>query len=554
MGRRRYDTFGGERGTLETGSSISDDGTSEGSVRRPRTDEAPPPLGLWSLAVLVFYNVSGGPFGIESAVRAGGNLLAVLGFAAGPLVWSVPEALVTAELGSALPGASGGVAWVEEAFGDAAATLAGTLGWVSGATDNAVYPALFLDYASGVLGAGGGLVGWTRFLTLSAVTVALALLNYAGLEIVGRSSILLCLLSMSPFVVLTIMGLPRVVPSRWLRTPVGPAENGEPSLLDDDFQTSSGPLPPPTLGGVLWRPYLNNLFWNLNSFDSAASFAGETADFERTYPRGVFVGLVMTIASYLVPLMVAVGATDYPQEEWVDGFLGRVAVDVGGGWLGAWVVFAAGVSNLGLFEAELSADSFQLMGMAERGYLPRVFGRRSPRHGTPSVGILFSACVIVVLCTADFESLLQLLNSVYSISLLLEYAAFVKLRLCRKDLPRPYRIPIPDWAAPLLVLPPVTGILVILAISNWYVYMFSIGSVAIGVGLFKLMEVCKRREWLEFEVVDRHLDYDMAQMSEDSTTESPASPRDTRGGNGMAHRVSPREGGYDDDNDVKGMT
>ncbi|EJK49885.1 hypothetical protein THAOC_31191, partial [Thalassiosira oceanica] len=37
-----------------------------------------------------------------------GNLLAVLGFAAGPLVWSVPEALVTAELGSALPGASGG--------------------------------------------------------------------------------------------------------------------------------------------------------------------------------------------------------------------------------------------------------------------------------------------------------------------------------------------------------------------------------------------------------------------------------------------------------------
>ena len=514
---------------------------------------APPPLGLWALAVLVFYNVSGGPFGIEPAVRAGGNLYAILGFVAGPLVWSVPEALVTAELGSAFPDASGGVAWVEEAFGDTAACLAGLLSWVGGATDNAVYPALFLDYAASVVGgAGGGLVGWTRFLTLSAVTVALALLNYAGLEIVGRSSIVLCVVAMTPFVVFTFAGLPMVVPSRWLQTPGGPEDDGDPPLFDDDFQTSSGPLPLPSLGGVLWRPYLNNLFWNLNSFDSVASFAGETACFESTYPKGIFIGLVMTIAFYLVPLMVAVGATDYSQEEWVDGFLGRVAVDVGGKWLGAWVIFAAGISNLGLFEAELSADSFQLMGMAERGFLPKVFGKRS-RHGTPSVGILFSTCFIVVFCTADFESLLQLLNSVYSIALLLEYAAFVKLRLCRKDLPRPYRIPIPDWAASLLVLPPVMGILVILAISSWYVYMFIIGSVVVGVGLFKLTEVCKRREWLEFEIVDRHLVYDMAQMNEVSTAECPVSPRDTGGGNGMADRVSLRECAYDIQDEVKSM-
>ena len=61
-----------------------------------------PPLKLWPLAVLVFYNVSGGPFGIEPAIRAGGNFYAILGFVVGPLVWSVPEALVTAELGSAV--------------------------------------------------------------------------------------------------------------------------------------------------------------------------------------------------------------------------------------------------------------------------------------------------------------------------------------------------------------------------------------------------------------------------------------------------------------------
>lgn len=69
----------------------------------------------------------------------------------------------------------------------------------------------------------------------------------------------------------------------------------------------------------------------------------------------------MSILFYVVPLMIAVGATDYTQQEWIDGHLGAVAVDIGGKWLGALTVFAAGISNLALFEAKLSADSFQLM-------------------------------------------------------------------------------------------------------------------------------------------------------------------------------------------------
>lgn len=177
---------------------------------------------------------------------------------------------------------------------------------------------------------------------------------------------------------------------------------------------------------------MNNMFWNLNSFDSAASFAGETTDVKTTYPRGIFIGLVMTIVFYIVPLMVAVGATDYSQSEWVDGHLGAVAVDIGGSWLGAWTIFAAGISNLALFEAELSADAFQLMGMAERGYLPKIFQKRS-RYGTPTTGIIVGTVVIILFGCADFGQLLELLNANYAISLLLEYAAFVKLRLFHKE-------------------------------------------------------------------------------------------------------------------------
>ncbi len=43
------------------------------------------------------------PNTLQDAVSSGGPLLALLGFCLLPLIWSVPEALVTAELATAFP-------------------------------------------------------------------------------------------------------------------------------------------------------------------------------------------------------------------------------------------------------------------------------------------------------------------------------------------------------------------------------------------------------------------------------------------------------------------
>jgi len=64
-------------------------------------------LSTLALAVLVFYKVSGGPFGCEPSVKAAGPFVAILGFIITPIIWCIPEALVTAELGSAYPGKKG---------------------------------------------------------------------------------------------------------------------------------------------------------------------------------------------------------------------------------------------------------------------------------------------------------------------------------------------------------------------------------------------------------------------------------------------------------------
>ena len=83
-----------------------------GQVRKRRSK-----IGLLPLVTLIFFDVSGGPFGTEDSVSGGGPLLALAGFFLFPFVWSVPEALVTAELATAFPEDAGYVAWVTAAFG-----------------------------------------------------------------------------------------------------------------------------------------------------------------------------------------------------------------------------------------------------------------------------------------------------------------------------------------------------------------------------------------------------------------------------------------------------
>ena len=76
-------------------------------------------------------------------------------------------------------------------------------------------------------------------------------------------------------------------------------------------------------------------------------------------------------------------------------------MQVGGAWLSWWVVAAAAVSQIGQFEAEMSSDSFQLLGMAERGFLPAALAKRS-KHDTPTLGVILSSLGILTLVTFDF--------------------------------------------------------------------------------------------------------------------------------------------------------
>ena len=297
--------------------------------------------------------------------------------------------------------------------------------------DNAIYPTLCLQYIYQGFVHDQETIGTTEnFCLVVIISLALSLFNYMGLKIVGQASIIVCILSMSPFIVMSVMGAPKVNVTKWFTLP-------DPSLIDDaalDMDMGPGFLPKLSWGGILWRPFLNNLFWNLNSFDSAASFVTEVSDYKKTFPLACFLSVVMCFFSYLIPLLIALGVSESEQNDWVDGHLAVVAKEIGGSWLAGWTVFAAGISNFALFQAEMSSDAYQLMGMAELGYLPPIFKMKSSYFGTPTMGILTGAVVVVCMgALANLERIVEMLNFNYSLGLLLEFAAFVKLRHSHKD-------------------------------------------------------------------------------------------------------------------------
>ena len=72
-------------------------------VKRANTRHAVPKrsMGWWQLSAFAYVNICGGPFGMESAVNAGGALLTLIAIGVVSLLWAAPQSVMTAEMSTA---------------------------------------------------------------------------------------------------------------------------------------------------------------------------------------------------------------------------------------------------------------------------------------------------------------------------------------------------------------------------------------------------------------------------------------------------------------------
>lgn len=371
-------------------------------------------LGLLPIAAVIFFNVSGGPYGIEDAVSSFGPGLALLLLVLTPLVWSLPVTLVMAELSSALPDEGGYVTWVRRAFGPFWAFQVGWWSWVDSFIDIAVYPALFTEYLGHWL---PGMAPLSRWLIALAFIWILTGLNIRGVSIVGWGAVGLAVLALAPIAALVIVGLGRLQFVPW------------------DPLTAGGTTLAEGLGLGLAV-----VMWNYSGWDTPTTCLGETRNPERVFRRALALSLPVITLAYLLPVGIGLAAAGGWQE-WGTGALPRIGAQIGGAWLGGWITMGAALSTAGLFLSLLLTNSRLPFVLAQAGQMPSVVAKVHARYGTPWVAVVLSSVIYSGFAVFTFTELVVLDIWLYSLSLLVEMAAFLALRRWEPGLARPWRVP-----------------------------------------------------------------------------------------------------------------
>ncbi|MSV35267.1 MAG: APC family permease [Bryobacterales bacterium] len=371
-------------------------------------------LTLWPLIASIYLMVAGGPFGLEDTVAQMGYQGALLVLLITPIVWALPSALVVAELASAIPEEGGYYVWARRAMGPFAGFMEAWLTLTGSVFDMAIYPTLFVSYLghfnSTVTANGRGY--WIGV----AMIAACALLNLGGTKAVGASSLASTALLLAPFAVLSF----------YAATHPGPDSPHAP--VHYDF-----------LLGILVA------MWNYMGYDNASPIAGEVDRPQRNYPLAMAVSILIVVITYVGPI-AAVAATGLPSDKWSTGGWAEVARSVlGGGTLAG--VLAAAITVAGMIGAFGTCNALTMAlsrlpaVLAEDGYLPKIFAGRHPKTGAPAVAILACALVWALALNLSFAKLIVLDVLLTGLSILLEFAALIVLRIREPELPRPYKVP-----------------------------------------------------------------------------------------------------------------
>ena len=380
------------------------------SVGAPRVTHR---LGIAGLVAVMYLIVSGGPYGIEDAVRIAGARLTLILCLAVPLTLSLPTALMASELTALIPQEGGFYLWVKEALGPFAGFLEAYLTVLYTAVDMAIYPVLFATYLGFAIPL--GTIG--QIVLAAALVWFSGLLNILGIRPVGNTSTALALIAIAPFALFVILGSPRLLD--W-RLPVQPIQHS-------DF---FGAL----AGGLIV------IIWNYCGWENLSMVAGEIEAPRRNYLRAILITLPIVVAGYMLPLCIALSGVR-STGQWQLGYFAQEGYRFGGIILSRFIVLGGAVSAFAMFEAGLLWVSRIPFVLAGEGYLPFGLTRLSQASATPVSSILACCVIFTLLVPLGFVALVVLDVFFYMGALMLEMAALVRFRQTRPQRRERFMVP-----------------------------------------------------------------------------------------------------------------
>ena len=439
---------------------------------------ARPTLSVLGVAAISYFTVSGGPFGLEVAIGTAGPHWVIVSILTLVLIWSIPCALMTAELSSALPSRGGYIHWVDRGLGERFGTITGLCAVFCQAVDSSTYPAIFCDYLIFTLQRyfGQPTMEWSTRFAISAVLVfSVCGLNMRGISLAARASVVLAMFSLAPFAAMLLLAA---------FTNGSAAAGGPPATHLQAADAASHHMFP---GGA--RPdlllLLSLAMWTTSGFDAVSLVSSEVPRGQRSIPKALGLSLSMMLTATLLPLLACCSEAVAGPQKWSSWKLGAFALAaerVGGVPLGTWMCFAAMGSSAGLLNAFMCTSARSVQAMACKGLLPATLRKEMGPERTPGYALMFTSTCILCLNSLPFSHLIELDMSLYACSLAMELLSLLRLRWTEPELRRPYRVPLGRRALCLMCTPPLLLCALVLSMSLRNPSMHSSWAVALGLG------------------------------------------------------------------------
>ncbi|MGH2648146.1 MAG: APC family permease, partial [Ginsengibacter sp.] len=386
------------------------------------------------MAAIIFFTVSGGPYGLEPLLGYAGAHGALLLLIVTPLLWDVPAILTVLELNSMMPVTGGYYQWVKRTLGLRFGFYEGWWTWLYTFVDLAIYPVLFVSYAS------------FFYPDLAHIKIPICLiiiwsgaaLNILGISPVGKTAVMLSLLVLAPFIAMFVMA---IEDAGHVLFPVA-------SLKGISFSS---------LGMALYT-----VMWNFFGWDNTTTYAEEVDRPARTYLKSVSIAFI-TVAFVYVMVLFATLHYNVNADTLNEQGYPALGVLAGGKWLGAAIAVGGMASALGLFSAVLLSVSRVPQVMADDGLLPAKIHALHPRFKTPYISIIICATVVSFMILWSFQELIIIDVTLYGAGLFLEFVTLIILRIKQPFARRPFRIPLPVMGLCIMIITPVTVFMIALS-------------------------------------------------------------------------------------------